>query len=88
MLNVMSLVLTGAEVKKESENVPVNIDLRIDITKMVKKNDNMVVLDFDYIVDYKPKVARVRVSGHVECADTPANIKRVLTEYKKNKRII
>ncbi len=87
MLNVMSLVLTGAEVKKSADKVPVTVDFRIDITKMAKKSADMVVMDFDYIVDYKPKIARVKMSGYVECADTPANIKKVLNEFKKKKKL-
>ncbi len=87
MLSVMSLVLTGAEVKKNADKVPVTVGFRIDITKMAKKAADMVVLDFDYIVDYQPKIAHVKVSGYVECADTPANIRKVLSDYKKDKKM-
>lgn len=85
MLEVINLVLTKGEVKREKHNVPefVEVDVRID--DIVQKEQDVAVLDFTYIVDYRPDVASLKISGKAYCRDTPDNILKAIAEHKKNK---
>ena len=87
MLEVVEIALLGGEVKKPQRAVPKSVDTMVKIDKITKKGDNSVILDFTYSIDYRPKVAKVKITGQAFCRDTPANIKKMISEHKKKKTI-
>jgi hypothetical protein len=85
MLEVINLVLTKGEVKREKHNIPETVEVDITIDDIVQKEQDIAVLDFTYIVDYKPEVALLKISGKAYCRDTPDNILKAIAEHKKKK---
>ena len=87
MFEVMGLVFTGAEVKRNRNDVPGQVDVDIAITKITKKDRRNMVLEFSYTVDYKPNVAKLKMTGNAYCVDTPENVKKAMAAFKKRKRL-
>jgi hypothetical protein len=85
MFEVMGLVLTGGEIKRYNAKVPGSVAVNVEVTKMTKQDENNVVLDFNYVVDYKPKVGHLKITGKAYCKDYPANIKKALADFRKKK---
>lgn len=85
MLEVLSIIFTGGEVKKLSQKIPESVLVDITVDKISKKEAGTVLLDFTYAVDYEPKVALLRISGQAYCRDTAENLKKMEAEYKKTK---
>lgn len=84
-MQVIELMLTGAEVKRSRSHVPTKIAVNINIEKLTPRDANTVVADFTYAISYLPDVATVKVFGMAHCKDTAENIKKVLAEHKKTK---
>lgn len=82
MLNVNSIRLTGAniEIMKTEQPSEVNVNINIDSIK-VKKDEASV--EFTYSIDYTPEVAKCTVTGTVSCTDTPPNLKKLVSNWKK-----
>lgn len=87
MLEIVGLMFNGGEVKKLREGAPAAIDVRVEVEKVSQKAPDGVLLEFSYVVDYKPDVGSLRMSGTAACRDTPENIKRLLAEFKKGKAV-
>jgi len=87
MLEVINLVLTKGEVKREKHNVPESVEVDVRIDSIIQKEQDVAVLDFTYLVDYKPDVASIRISGKAYCRDTPENIVKAIAEHKKNRML-
>lgn len=87
MLEMMNLVFTGGEVKRMKPTAPAAVDVNVEIKNVTKKDAAHVHVDFVYSIDYKPKVAWVKLFGFAYCNDTPENIKKILAEFKKKKNI-
>ncbi len=87
MLEVMQVLFNGAEVKKLEDGIPNGVDVKIDVEKVDQKAPDAVMLDFVYSINYKPKVATVRINGQAFCRDTPENVKKMLAEFKKKKEM-
>lgn len=87
MLEVVSLVLSGGEVKRLKNAVPQTVEVDVNIDKVSKKAPDMAILDFTYSIDYKPQVAILKMYGSAYCRDTPANIKKLLEAFKKKKTV-
>jgi hypothetical protein len=85
MLEVMGLVLTGGDVKRFNAKVPQSVAVNVEVTKMTRQDEKNVVLDFAYVVDYKPKVAYLKITGRAYCQDHPDNIKNAMLEFTKKK---
>lgn len=87
MLEVMQILFNGAEVKKLEDDVPNGVDVKVDIENITSKTPDAVYLDFVYLINYKPKVATVRITGQAFCRDSPDNVKKLLAEFKKKKEL-
>ncbi|MFH1684755.1 MAG: hypothetical protein ABH983_00455 [Candidatus Micrarchaeota archaeon] len=87
MMKLMGLVLTGADVKKATSSIPKSVNVDLAVTKITKKDATTITLDFAYIIDYLPKIARVRLTGHAYCQDSAPNIRKALLTYKKTKKL-
>ncbi len=85
MFEVMGLVLTGGDVKRFNAKVPASVAVNVQVTKMTKQDQKNVVLDFAYTIDYKPKVAFLKITGRAYCQDHPNNIKKAMLEFGKKK---
>lgn len=85
MFEVMGLVLTGGDVKRYNAKVPSSVAVNVEVTKMEKQDDANVMLDFEYTIDYRPKIAYLKITGRAYCKDHPNNIKKALAEFKKKK---
>ncbi len=88
MLEMREMWLSGAEVKRmEGTGVPSSIQINLGIDKVTENGSGSLMLDFTYMVDYKPAYAMVKVTGRANCYDNPENIKRILAEFKKKKAL-
>jgi hypothetical protein len=87
MMEVLNIVLTGGEVKRLKHDVPESVEINVNIDKITKKEADLAILDFTYQVDYKPKVAMLRMTGQAYCRENPATIKKIMAEHKKTKRL-
>jgi hypothetical protein len=85
MLEVMGLVLTGGDVKRFNAKVPASVAVNVQVTKMTKKDMKNVIVDFTYTIDYKPKVAHLKITGKAYCQDHPNNIKKAMLEFSRKK---
>ena len=85
MLEVMGLVLTGGDVKRFNAKVPASVAVNVQVTKMTKQDQKNVVVDFAYTIDYKPKVAFLKITGKAYCQDHPNNIKKAMLEFGRKK---
>lgn len=85
MLEVMGLVLTGGDVKRFNAKVPASVAVNVQVMKMTKQDQKNVVVDFAYTIDYKPKVAYLKITGKAYCQDHPDNIKKAILEFNKKK---
>lgn len=87
MLELMRMMLNGAEVKKTSDDVPKNVSVDLDVEKITERAPDTVLLEFQYRVTYGPKVGEVSISGTAMCRDSPENIKKLMAEHKKKKAL-
>jgi hypothetical protein len=87
MMKLMGLVLTGADVKKVNSSIPKSVNVDLAVIKITKKDATTITLDFAYIIDYLPKIARVKLTGHAYCQDSAPNIRKALLTYKKTKKL-
>ena len=87
MLEVMGIMFRGCEIKRAKDGVPTGIDVRVDFDKVTQASPDSASLEFTYVVDYKPALASLRISGEAVCRDSPDNIKRLLSEFKKKKEV-
>ncbi len=85
MLEVMGLVLTGGDVKRFNAKVPASVAVNVQVTKMTKQDQKNVLVEFAYTIDYKPKVAHLKITGRAYCQDHPDNIKKAILEFNKKK---
>jgi len=83
MLDIQSLIFTGGEVKRTGHHVPRSVDVKVKINEIDKKEENLVMLDFTYSIDYNPDIGMVKIHGKAYCSDTPANIKDMIQKYEK-----
>lgn len=84
MLEVISMNFTGAEVRKQREGVPENIEVSVIVDSLTKQSDEELLIDWSYVVDYKPDIGTVRLTGDVLCRDTPANVEKVMKKFEKD----
>ncbi len=82
MLELIALHLSEGEVKVEKTEVPEKVDVNISVDRITVKKDR-AYLDFTYIVDYSPKVAKVTIKGTAHCTDTEMNLKKLVADWKK-----
>jgi len=87
MMKLMGLVLTGADVKKASSTIPKSVNVDLAVTKITKKDATTITLDFAYVINYLPKIPRVKLTGHAYCQDSAPNIRKALLTYKKTKKL-
>src|SRR4030042_3943969 len=85
MLEVVSLNFTGADVRKDREGVPEGIEVSVTVDSITKQGDEELIGDWTYVVDYKPDIGVVRLTGDALCRDTPANIDKVMKAFEKDK---
>ena len=85
MLEVINLVLTSGEVKRNKHEIPQRVDVDLDIADIKSEIEDGAILSFTYKVNYTPDVGSVTIKGRAYCRDTPSNIKRLLAGYKKKK---
>ncbi|MBD3210884.1 hypothetical protein GF318_05895 [Candidatus Micrarchaeota archaeon] len=85
MLEVLNIVFNGGEVKRMEHNVPESVNVNVNIDKVTLKDPNQALLDFTYSIDYKPKVARLKITGQAYCRDTKENLKKMHAAFKKKK---
>lgn len=87
MLELVQMSLNGAEIKKNSNGVPKEVEVNLDVVKLTQSTPDTLLLEFEYTIDYKPSVGMLKLSGDAMCRDSPENIKKVLAEFKKKKSI-
>ncbi len=85
MLEAINLVFTKAEVERTKGAVPTGVEVKLNVDNITLRDDVSVTMDFTYTVSYLPEIGRVKIVGKAYCQDTADNIKRVMTEFKKNK---
>ncbi len=80
--------------KKAEIKPPLNIDSNLSITDMKTENlafsskDSEVLrLEFEFKLTYKPDVAGMLIGGHIHFLEKKAEIESVLKEWKKNKKL-
>lgn len=78
-------MLTGGDVKRFNAKVPASVAVNVEVTKMTKQDQKNVIVDFAYTIDYKPKVAYLKITGKAYCQDHPNNIKNAMAEFSKKK---
>lgn len=83
MLEVISLNFKAADVRKDAEGVPDNIEVAVTIDSITKEGDEEVVVEWTYAVDYKPELGMVRITGDALCRDSPSNIDKLMKSYEK-----
>lgn len=84
-MEVVGLVLTGAEVRRPTQDVPASVEVNVNVDRITPKTPERVLLDFTYSVDYKPNAGMLRITGIADCRDSADNIREMLAEYKKKK---
>lgn len=80
---------------KEKENISVNnikISTNIDISNIdnlksdfLKGKEEIIGIDFTYLVDYKPNFAKLELSGNVLLALDPKSAKDMIKQWKNKK---
>ena len=85
MLEVISLNFKTADVRKDREGVPDNIEVAVTIDSITKESEEELTVEWSYGVEYKPDIGMVKISGDALCRDTPANIDKVIDSYEKKK---
>ena len=53
----------------------------------LSKLEQVLRFNFEYTVDYEPKVGNLQLNGHILYLDEPKKIKELMTDWKKNKKI-
>jgi hypothetical protein len=72
------------------ENLKINT--KIDILKIkevdsdfLKSEEKLIVVEFNYFIDYDPKIAKIEISGRILLTDKVKIIKNILKEWKNKK---
>jgi hypothetical protein len=87
MLELIGMRFTATEVLIVSEGVPEGIEVGVDVEKVTKHEENAISLVFNYYIGYRPDVASVKLRGIAFCQDSPQNIKKIISQWKKKKEI-
>ena len=85
MLEPTGIFLKSTEIKILNENnPPQSVGVNINIVKVsVDLENQQAVLDFEYRVDYEPKVAFLDIKGYATAIDTKENLEKLKEEWKK-----
>jgi len=78
------------EIKEKVEKLDINTSLNIkDISevkiKKNKKTERLLKVDFEFLVNYEPKISEIRIEGYVIYEGE--NIDDILEKWKKDKKI-
>jgi len=78
------------EIKEKVEKLDINTSLNIkDISevkaKKDKKTERLLKVDFEFLVNYEPKISEIRIEGYV--IYDGENIDDILEKWKKDKKI-
>lgn len=82
-----------AEKTKSMVNRPVQVKNDLGILKVEKqeipltKTEEGIKFDFEFKAEYEPEVGHIILKGHVLFMGKPAEIKKILSNWKKNKNI-
>jgi len=78
------------EIKEKVEKLDINTSLNIkDISevkaKKDKKTERLLKVDFEFLVNYEPKISEIRIEGYV--IYDGENLDEILEKWKKDKKI-
>ena len=78
------------EIKEKVEKLDINTSLNIkDISEVKAKKDRkterLLKVDFEFLVNYEPKISEIRIEGYV--IYDGENLDEILEKWKKDKKI-
>jgi len=78
------------EIKEKVEKLDINTSLNIkDISevkaKKDKKTERLLKVDFEFLVNYEPKISEIRIEGYV--IYDGENLDEILEKWKRDKKI-
>ncbi|MFH0738220.1 MAG: hypothetical protein V1827_06265 [Candidatus Micrarchaeota archaeon] len=86
MLEVVSLMFKGAEIRKEADVIPESIEVSVSVDGVEQDGDDAVILYWSYNVDYRPNAANVKINGEARCTATPDAIRKFIKEFEETKQ--
>jgi len=85
----LNKILIEKEEGKKLEKVEVSTRIKVTSIKKedveIAKGKDVLKLSFDFGLDYKPDLAVIEFKGHVLILEEPAEAKKILEEWKKEK---
>ncbi|MBU0592093.1 MAG: hypothetical protein ABIJ10_03840 [Candidatus Micrarchaeota archaeon] len=87
MLRLSEIVLSSGEIKIMKNAPSSNVHVDVKISRMTQRDPTTVILEFSYLIEYQPMVARMRLTGAAYCSDSQDNIKKLVTEYSKSRKL-
>ncbi|MFH1637713.1 MAG: hypothetical protein ABIB71_04795 [Candidatus Woesearchaeota archaeon] len=80
--------------KKGEIKPPLSINTNVNVTEMKKedlsfssKDSQVLRLDFEFKLEYKPDVAAMSIGGHIHFLENNKDIDSMLKEWKKEKKL-
>ena len=53
----------------------------------LEKSEEVLKFNFEYIINYEPKVGKIAITGNILYMDEPKKIKEILDNWKKQKKL-
>ena len=81
--------ISGEKNSPITGKVTVKSDIKIESVEEAKLTINKpcIKLDFNFTVDYEPKVGNLSLRGHIFYLDTPEKVKTTVKDWKSSKRL-
>lgn len=80
--------INAEKLSEKRENISINTDINIkEIHKvesdLFKSEDETLGISFNYIIDYKPNLAKIELSGKILIMEKPDKAKEIIKKWKK-----